>query len=102
MKQWLRRTGCLLLILFWLFLMSLPLLAVNIARGGQVRLGAQDGAHLRIFLVQEEKLNGLGLEWARDVAGTGTCRHTSVTYLMWEGQGTSADYCQCDDGAPCP
>lgn len=99
MKKWLRRSGCLLLILIWLGIASLPLLAVVIARNGQVRLGAQESAHLRIFLVQEEKKNGLGIEWARSQSRENSCWLTYVTYWLWEGQGENVTYCQCYDAA---
>ncbi len=105
MKKWLRRSGCFLLILIWLVIMSLPLLAVVIARGGQVRLGAQESAHLRVFLVQEEENNGLGIEWMRTStpaqaqSGENRCWLTSVSYWLWEGQGENVTYCQCFDAA---
>ncbi len=105
MKQWLRRLGCFLLVLVWLVIVSLPLLAVMIAGSGQVRLGAQESAHVRLFLVQEEESNGLGIEWTRSfkqaegAEGAGPCWRTSVSYWLWEGEGENVTYCQCVDAA---
>ena len=101
MKRWLRRAGCLGLALIWLAVLALPLLAVVIASNGQVRVGAQESAHLRLFLVQEEESNGLGIEWARAAAAEGgnRCWRTSVSYWLWEGQGENVTYCQCVDDA---
>ncbi|GAB4160329.1 MAG: hypothetical protein Fur0021_32170 [Candidatus Promineifilaceae bacterium] len=102
MKQWLRRLGCFLLVLIWLVIVSLPLLAVIVARSGQVRLGAQESAHVRLFLVQEEESNGLGIEWtraSRQAEGAGSCWRTSVSYWLWKGEGENVMYCQCVDAA---
>lgn len=101
MKRWLRRAGCFGLALIWLAVLSVPLLAVVIASRGQVRLGAQESAHLRLFLVQEEGNNGLGIEWTRAGAteGENRCWRTSVSYWLWEGRGENVTYCQCVDDA---
>ncbi len=91
-----RRAVYLVLILVWLVVMLFPLLAFTLARGGQVRLGAQEGAHLRLFMVQADGTAGVGVERTGGRRGPdGTCRQTRVFFLLWDGQGEPARYCTC-------
>jgi hypothetical protein len=95
----LRLLAYLIAILAWLAVMSLPLLAFLIATRGEIQLGAGAQSHLRLFLVQENNAQGLGLEWSRREAATGNCAKTTVRYFLWEGSGADqgVEYCHCFD-----
>lgn len=95
MRLWLRRLGYLLLFLLWLLVISLPLLAVLLAIQKEIQIGDDPRSHLRVFLVQEQRSEGIGLEWRRRSDGGGRCSETTLAYLMWEGEGMNTTYCQC-------
>lgn len=97
MKLWLRRLAYLFLFLFWLFVISLPLLAVLLAIQKDIRIGDDPQSHLRIFLVQQQNAEGIGLEWRRRAGDAEQCSQTTLAYLMWEGEGVNSTYCQCFD-----
>ena len=97
MNRWLRRLIYTLIIIVWLIIMSFPVFALVLASNQQIELGSDPNRHLRIFLVQEEEANGVGIEWARNARSANTCTKTSVNYVMWEGEGESVTYCQCYD-----
>jgi len=103
MKIWLRRLLMLIVVLFWLALILTPTLAFVLARNGQVQIGRADGRHWRLFLVQEGRAEGLGLERGRPLpppvgAPDGiACSRTSVSYWMWAGEAVATSYCQCID-----
>lgn len=103
MNVWVRRFLILLFMLFWLVVILTPTLAFILARNGQVQLGRSDGRHVRLFLVQGDDLEGLGLERGRPVPPPGdvpesvSCLQTSISYWMWSGEGQPVTYCQCVD-----
>ena len=105
MKRWLRRLIYLLIIFAWLLVMSFPTISFILATRGELRLGDSDRRHVRFFLVQEEAAAGVGVEWARPVRQQPGCIRTTVTYLLWYGEGDNVAYCQCYDlltGDPLP
>lgn len=95
MRLWLRRLAYLFLFLLWLLVISLPLLAVLLATQKEIRIGDGPRSHLRIFLVQEQRSEGVGLEWRRRSGNEKECSETTLAYLMWEGEGVNTTYCQC-------
>lgn len=94
-----------LIVLIWLGIMLIPTAAFVLARNEQLQIGDSTGPHWRLFLLQEARTEGLGLERARkvspppDAPETARCLRTSVRYWLWTGEGESADYCQCLDEA---
>ena len=100
MKRWFRRFIYVLLILIWLAVMSFPFLAFTLATQNEIQLGESLHQHVRIFLVQEERLGGVGIEWARLTRRPPDCSRTTVVYLMWEGDGQSASFVQCFGAVP--
>ena len=90
-----RRLSYLLIILVWLFLMSLPFFAFRLAARKQLLVGGDEGSRVRIFLVQERTAEGIGVEWTRPFR-TG-CTKTSVRYFMWAGEPGDVTYCRCLD-----
>lgn len=98
-KLWLRRLGYVLIILVWLVVITFPFFAVFLASQGEVRLGEDPQRHVRIFLIQERDLQGVGIERARPLRDTTSCFQTRLSYLMWEGEGENVSFCQCMDPA---
>lgn len=98
MKQSLRRLGYVFLGLVWLAVMSFPVFAVLLASQQELAIGDPEHRQLRVFLVQEEEADGIGLLWTRPASGAGgTCTQSSLYYLMWRGKGEAARYCRCFD-----
>jgi hypothetical protein len=95
MNRWLRRLLYALVVLVWLLLVIAPLLAFVLAARGQIQFGSDPRRHLRLFLVQEEDAQGIGLEWLRPSRSQSACSSGSLTYFMWEGEGQNASFCQC-------
>lgn len=83
--------------------MLLPFLAFILAARGEVRIGGEERS-LRIFLVQEEEAQGVGISWERPLRDQTGCNKTRVTYLMWAGQAQNTAYCLCPNTGviPCP
>jgi hypothetical protein len=94
-KQWGRRFGCLLLLLIWLIVMSLPLLTVVVARQGQIQVGRPEGSRVRLFLLQERQVEGVGLELSLPVRQQPGCLRTMVVYFMWRGEGENVRFVTC-------
>jgi hypothetical protein len=99
MNRWLRRLVYLLVFLVWLLLITSPFLAFMLAARGQIQVGEGPRRYVRLFLVQEEEIQGVGLEWVRPAGGQATCSDGSLTYFTWEGEGQNGDFCQCYDAA---
>lgn len=97
MKKWLRRFTYLLIIIVWLFFMSLPALAFFVSMNGQVQIGNDTRNHLRIFLLEDAEEEGVGIEWTRPIRSNHSCSRTNITYLLWEGETEPIRYCQCFD-----
>lgn len=95
MRPWLRRLTYFLVILVWLIIVSLPALAFFVAMNEQVQFGSDPQSHVRIFLLQDQDAQGVGLEWARRTDGN--CARTSLRYWLWEGNADPISYCQCYD-----
>jgi hypothetical protein len=97
MSRWLRRFIYLLVTLVWLCVMSLPALAFILAIQGQIQMGNDVRHHLRIFMLQDPDVQGIGIEWTRPLRRQPTCSRTTVNYLLWEGEGEDVAFCQCYD-----
>jgi hypothetical protein len=97
MNPWPRRVAYLLAILVWLLLISLPLVAFTLAARNQIQLGSVENSHIRLFLIQESNVEGIGVEVARPYAVEPTCTETSVRYFMWAGEPENVTFCQCRD-----
>ncbi len=97
MKPWLRRISYFLIILVWLVIMLFPITAFVLSTRGQINLGQNPKRHVRLFMVQEEDSNGVGVEWARRSRRNSDCALTSVRYILWEGDEEPVSFCQCFD-----
>ncbi len=94
MKRLLRPYLYLLVIVAWLVVMSLPIIAFSLAEKGELRFGE----NVRLFLLHEVDVGGVGVEWKRPLRQQPSCTRTTVTYLMWEGRSENTTYCLCNDG----
>ena len=114
-RRWLRSLGYGLLLLAWLFVMTVPCLAFALAARGELSWERSDHDWDRIWLIQERTERGIGYQAERllsDQSATGgpICIRNSVRYYLWQGatSGSDSDYCEClaADGAaagtPCP
>ena len=97
MKSTLRRLAYFLVFLVWLLIMLFPVVAFVLATQGEIMVGKETNSHTRLFLLQEEDTEGVGIEWTRRARESPGCAQTSLIYLMWEGEGENATYCQCYD-----
>ena len=99
MKRWLKRSGYLVLLLFWLMIMAFPTFAFFLATKGEVQFGSEPQSHVRFFMVQEEGSGGVGIEWVREARQVENCTRTTLRYLLWEGNsvGQNVSFCQCYD-----
>lgn len=96
MKRWARRLLSLLFVLVWLVVMSFPITAVLLASRGELQIGGEQ-RHLRLFMVQEDENQGVGIQWTRPRLWQSNCIKTNLSYVMWVGEGENATFCQCAD-----
>ncbi|GJM39950.1 MAG: hypothetical protein DHS20C20_02320 [Ardenticatenaceae bacterium] len=106
MNPWVKRVGYGILVIFWLMIMAFPTFAFFLATRGELQMGEDPRSHVRFFMVQEES-SGIGVEWVRDAQGVENCSQTSISYLLWDGNGRNQNttFCQCYDplnDAPLP
>jgi len=99
MKPTLRRFTYFLIFFVWLLVMLFPVVAVVLATQGQIQIGEEAHSHVRLFLLQERGTEGVGFEWTRRVQEPPGCTQSSLIYVLWEGEGDNATYCQCYDDA---
>ncbi|MCB0006911.1 MAG: hypothetical protein KDE04_10670 [Anaerolineales bacterium] len=95
MKPWLRRLLYLLIVLVWLLVMAFPIFAVVLASRGEIQLGDDPANNSRVFLIQEADAEGIGIQTIRETGDDLVCSETSVTYLMWKGEGENSRFCSC-------
>ena len=94
MNRWLKRLLFAVLFVLWLLIMLFPCMAFSLA----MQTGVQVGSNVRIFLISEERDEGIGVEWKRPFTATDQqCVQTAVHYFMWTGEGEDVIFCQCTD-----
>ena len=92
-----RRLAYIVVIFFWLLLMSIPFFMFSLAARQQLQVGPAEDSHIRVFLIQERDAEGIGLEIAREQANAPGCTQTSVRYFMWKGEPENVVFCSCVD-----
>lgn len=95
----LRRITYLAVTLGLLLVMTMPIFAFVLAARGELTVGNENGSNVRLFMVNSDDAEGIGIQRVRKTSAEGRCFQGSVRYLLWEGQseGLSADYCSCFD-----
>ena len=93
----LRRLAYVVVAIMFLIVMTLPIIAFALAARGELMIGSEQGSYLRLFMVNEDQAEGIGLQHVRQSAGADDCLQGSVRYFLWQGQSQSldADYCTC-------
>lgn len=100
----LRRAGCGVLLVIWFTVLLLPLLLFVLAVEGNITISHRGDVPDKIqhprfqaFLLMEPEVRGLQFtrssvkrEGNRDL-----CIQVTVSYLLWEGEGIPAAYCDC-------
>ena len=90
--KWLRRIGCLALLIVWFGLMLSPFFMFRLARNGQIEV-----RNTRIFQVQELDYQGIGIHTIRTARNNDMCEVHRLRYVMWEGAADNVHNCTCTD-----
>lgn len=103
-RKWYRNPGCVLGLIIWFFVMLLPLFFFILAVEGDITLqhgGDVPDKHehplLQIRLIMEIDYRGFGITNStiqRD-GENDICVETNVRYILWQGQGDPATFCDC-------
>lgn len=95
----LRRVGCVVLLVFWFGLLLLPCFLLVLATQQEITIsqGELPGQEIRIRLISDIEQRGIGFWTTSTTTGAegDICLITNVRYILWEGQGDPAAYCQC-------
>ena len=75
----------------------MPFVAFTLAARNQIELGSSEQFYVRLFLIQEDNAEGIGLETARPYGIEPSCIETNVRYFMWVGEPENVMFCQCRD-----
>jgi hypothetical protein len=99
-----QRLGCLLGIIGWLAFISIPFFFIVLAVRGQITIprggdipNRDTYPHLQVRLVMEIDFRGLNITSTMvDRQDSNTlCVQTDVRFVLWEGEGEAATYCEC-------
>ncbi len=103
-----KRAGCGCAVIAWSLIMLLPLALFILAAQGEIALWHGDripdaSAHpmLQVRLLSEIRSQGLVIttsslaHQSQQDGEARACVQTHVRYLMWEGEGQDASYCDC-------
>ena len=90
----LKRLGCFGFILLWIALAIFPFFAFKLAMNKQINL-----ANTRIFLLEERKTNGIGVQTVKPAKNDASCTVSAVRYYLWKGESEnqSSRTCYCND-----
>ena len=105
------RRGCIVGVVVWLLVMTLPLCALIFAIRGEFTWQRGPFVEDRVWLVNlsgqpgEESAGGIGYSSMRVVrtpttAGGPTCAETHVYFLLWRGHSDPVAYCECFQPRP--
>ena len=103
-RSLLSRIGCGVILMFWFAILLLPLFFFILAVQGDItisRRGDIPDKHqhplFQVMLLMDA--NNRGLQFTSTSIGinndTDICIETNVSYFMWQGDGESAQYCDC-------
>lgn len=95
----LRRMGCGAMLAVWFALMLSPCVIVTVLVEGEfvVKLSDKPNHNLRMFNVDTDDRRGFGFSYGEVERETDEelCVITHVRYIMWRGENSPVDYCQC-------
>ena len=98
-----RRVGCGILIVLWFLFILSPCLLIILASQGEIVLQhrniPESEIHplLRVDLIMDIDFRGMAFtnSTKQNESDLEMCVQTNVRYLLWEGEGESAKYCDC-------
>ena len=105
------RRGCLLGVLAWLLVITIPFCLVLFAIRGDVSWRRGSFAQDRLWLVGgesgQESAAGVAYSATRLASSTGApagavCARTTVYFLLWRGHSEALNYCECFQPRPAP
>lgn len=98
------RGGCAVLLFGWVVLLSIPTFMFILATQGEIAVwhgdrvpSSSEHPLLKITLLMEMETRGLNITTS-NIGSDGdgeVCVQTHVNYLLWEGEGEFASYCDC-------
>ncbi|GAB4510512.1 MAG: hypothetical protein OHK0046_07510 [Anaerolineae bacterium] len=100
----LRRVGCGCLLVIWFTVLLLPLFLFILAADGEIRFGhsgdvpdKHEHPLFEVKLVSEIDFRGLSItnSTIERPDDTNLCVQTNVRYLLWQGEGEAATFCDC-------
>lgn len=100
----LQRIGCVGLILLWLFVMMIPVFFFIMATEGDITIAHSNDVpdrhqhpRLQISLVSELDFRGFSITNSSldRIDNVNLCIQTNVRYLLWQGEGDPASFCDC-------
>ena len=70
-----------------------------LAARGELMIGSDQSSNVRVFMVNDDQVEGIGFQRVHTVGSNPGCLKTSVKYLLWEGQNASLNtsFCECYD-----
>lgn len=100
----LRHAGCGVLLLIWVTALLIPLVLFVLAVQGDITISHRGDVPDKIqhprfqaFLLMEPEVRGLQFTRSsvRREGETNLCIQVNVSYVLWEGEGIPAAYCDC-------
>ncbi|GAB1421819.1 hypothetical protein MASR2M15_20100 [Anaerolineales bacterium] len=98
-----KRAGCGFLLIGWFLLLLLPCFLFSLAARGTLGIGhpglpePENHPLVQVQLISEIDYRGLALtrSYLSSQTDSNLCIETAVSYLLWEGEGDNALYCEC-------
>jgi hypothetical protein len=97
--NWARRIGCGIALVFWFALLLLPSVFLILLFNNEITITTGDAPdqQIYIYLISEARERGIGVRTgsvaSRD--DTNVCVQTEQRYLLWQGTGEPATFCEC-------
>jgi len=104
-RRWFNRSSCCVMFAVWVIVMLMPCFFVTLLVNKEIVFSRSDlpEHEYRLFILEETDLRGFGFSRARVESGGADednfCMVTSISYLLWEGEGDGLTYCNCYEKA---
>lgn len=99
-----RRIITIMGVIVWFVVLLIPLCFFILAANGEITIGhgnipeRESHPRLKVDLISEIDYRGFGITRSIFIKGTdnlNACVETHIDYLLWEGEGEPAIYCEC-------
>ncbi|TVR22281.1 MAG: hypothetical protein EA396_06330 [Anaerolineaceae bacterium] len=103
-RAWWKRPGCLLILVAWLALMSVPFFILLLAFQGEMTLGRGGDVPnkhqhpvLQVRLIMDMDYRGLNITTSsvHRADSDNLCVQNNIRFLLWEGEGENVTNCHC-------